>query len=115
MGLDTHAYSSGKIMPAHLFAHIPPVLMGGMFSGNGQTASFRGKVYAPFLHNWIGLDLYKDEIPNDVVVRAADQLDKWLSENPGLEFSDISREEIEALAKWFRVVADNGGVVVGWW
>jgi len=115
MGLDTYAYSSGKSMPAHLFAHIPPVLVGGMFSGNGQTSSFRGKVYAPFLHNAIGLDLYQEEIPHETVVRAADLLDKWLEENKGLEFSDISREEIEALAQWFRVVADNGGTVGGWW
>lgn len=115
MGLDTYAYSSGKIMPAHLFAHIPPVLMGGMFSGNGQIASFRGKIYAPFLHNAIGLDLYQEEIPHDVVVRAADQLDKWLEENEGLEFSDIPKEEIVALAQWFRVVADNGGTLGGWW
>lgn len=115
MGLDTYAYSSGKSMPAHLFAHIPPVLVGGMFSGNGQTSSFRGKVYAPFLRSAIGLDLYQEDIPNDVVVRAADQLDKWLSENPEQEFSNISREEVVALAQWFRVVADNGGTVGGWW
>lgn len=115
MGLDTYAYSNNKAMPAHLFAHIPPVLVGGIFSGNGQTSSFRGKVYAPFLYNAIGLDLYQEEIPHDVVVRAADQLDKWLSKNPEQEFSDISREEIVALSKWFRVVAENGGTVGGWW
>lgn len=115
MGLDTYAYSSNKAMPAHLFAHIPPVLVGGMFSGNGQTSSFRGKVYAPFLRSAIGLDLYQEDIPNDVVARAADQLDKWLSENPEREFSNISREEVVALAQWFRVVADNGGTVGGWW
>lgn len=115
MGLDTYAYSSGKAMPAYLFAHIPPVLVGGMLSGNGDTASFRGKVYAPFLYNAIGLDLYQDEIPHETVARAADLMEKWLIENPSLDFEDISREEVTALAQWLRVVANNGGTIVGWW
>lgn len=115
MGLDTYAYCSGRQMPAHLFRGIPPVLVGGMMSGNGDSASFRGKVYAPFLHNAIGMDLYQEEIPNEKVKAAADLLDKWLLDNPSLDFSDITRVEIQALAKWFRIVADNGGVVVGWW
>lgn len=115
MGLDTYAYCSGKPMPAHLYKDIPPVLVGGMMSGNGDGPSFRGKVYAPFLHNSIGLDLYVEEIPNEKVKLAADLLDKWLLDNTELDFSDISKEEIEALAKWFRVTAENGGTVVGWW
>lgn len=120
MGLDTYAYhlnSDGKAvpMPDHLFAHIPPVLCGGLFSGNGCGASFRGKVYNAFTANAAGLDLYREEIPNPVVSRAVDALDQWILENPHLEFSDISPEEIRALADWFRVVARNGGFVVGWW
>jgi hypothetical protein len=120
MGLDTYAYhrnSDGKteMMPDHLFAGIPPVLCGGIFSGNGCGASFRGKVYSAFISNAAGLDLYQEEIPNDTVRRAADALEVWILENPHLDFSDISRAEIRALADWFRVVANNGGFVTGWW
>lgn len=115
MGLDTYAARDGKLLSEDLFVVVPPVLVGGMLSGNGNGPSFRGKVYAPFLHNAIGMDLYQEEIPTDKVKRAADLLDKWLLENPNLDFSDITREEIQALAKWFHVTADNGGVVVGWW
>lgn len=123
MGLDTYAYhknAEGEFvgMPDSLFAHIPPVLCGGIFSGNsgdGCGSSFRGKVYAGFLHNTIGLDLYQEEIPTATVQAAADALDKWILENGELEFSDISSAEIQALAQWFRVVATGEGVVVGWW
>ena len=115
MGLDTYAVRDGKMMDDKLFKTVPPVLVGGMLSGNGNGPSFRGKVYAPFLSNWIGLNLYREEIPHETVARAADLLDKFLEDNKELEFSDISREEIVALAQWFRVVADNGGTVVGWW
>jgi len=117
MGLDTYAYhtnSEGKreTMPDELFSEVGS-LCGGLFSGGG--ASFRGKVYAGFLHNSIGLDLYQDEIRTETVARAADALDALLLETPGLEYSDISNGEIRALAKWFRVVASGGGTVVGWW
>lgn len=115
MGLDTYAARGGKLLDDALFDVVPPVLVGGIMSGNGNGSSFRGKVYASFIYSAIGLDLYQEEIPNDAVVKAADQLEKWVSENPESGFEGISREEIEALTKWFRVTADNGGVVIGWW
>ena len=115
MGLDTYAYhktAEGKseMMPDHLFTGVGS-LCGGLFSGGGS--SFRGKVYAGFLHNAIGLDLYQEE--NHNIAGVADLLENWLESNPDLEFSDISRAEILALAAWFRVVEQNGGFVVGWW
>ena len=114
MGLDTYAVREGKMMDDALFSVVPPVLVGGMLSGNGNGPSFRGKVYASFLHNSIGLDLYQESIPNDKVARAATLLEDWIVQNP-VALSDISREEVCALAKWFRITADNGGEVVGWW
>lgn len=115
MGLDTYAYhtnAEGKRepMPDQLFTGVGS-LCGGLFSGGG--ASFRGKVYAGFLHNAIGLNLYQEE--NHNIAGVADRLENWLESNPDLEFSDISREEIGCLAQWFRVVETNGGFVVGWW
>ena len=115
MGLDTYAYhknAEGKseMMPDDLFQGVGS-LCGGLFSGGG--ASFRGKVYAGFLDNAIGLDLYQEE--NHDVEGVADRLVNWCDSNPDLEFSGISRGEIRALAAWFRVVERNGGFVVGWW
>lgn len=115
MGLDTYAYhktAEGKSerMPDHLFTGVDS-LCGGLFSGGGS--SFRGKVYAGFLANYIGLNLYQEE--NHNIKGVADLLENWLESNPDLEFSDISRAEIRALAAWFRVVEENGGFVVGWW
>lgn len=116
MGLDTYAYYTNpqtlktEEMPDDLFSGIGS-LCGGLFSGSGS--SFRGKVYAGFLHNAIGLDLYQEE--NHDMEGVADRLVNWLESNPELEFSDISRAEIQALADWFRVVEANRGFVVGWW
>jgi hypothetical protein len=115
MGLDTYAYyknAEGKSerMPDHLFTGVGS-LCGGLFSGGG--ASFRGKVYAGFLANYIGVNLYQDE--NHKIAGVADAIQNWLDSNPHLEFSDISRQEIQCLSQWFRVVETHGGFVVGWW
>jgi hypothetical protein len=117
MGLDTYAYYTNpqtqkpEMMPDDLFQGVGS-LCGGLFS-DGQGSSFRGKVYAGFLRNAIGLDLYQEE--NHDIQGIADRLTNWCDSNPDLEFSGISRAEIGALAAWFRVVERNGGFVVGWW
>lgn len=116
MGLDTYAYhknAEGKPerMPDHLFEGVGS-LCGGIFSGGGS--SFRGKVYAGFLHNTVGLDLYQEQIPNSKIGEAVDRLDRWIAHNDH-SFSDISRDEILALRQWFNTVYKSGGYVVGWW
>ena len=120
MGLDTYAISTAtrKPLPETLFAHIPPVLAGGIFSGNGSDGSFRGKVYSNFIETVTGVHLYQEQIPHDQVVRMAESLQNWIHNNPDLLQSqwEITETEIRALAEWFAVVAgEPDAVAAGWW
>lgn len=115
MGLDTYAYDSitNKPMKNELFKEVPPVLCGGMLSGNGDGASFRGKVYSGYVQAVTGVSLYQEEIPSETVKKMADDLAK--PNDYAAYYYDIKPNEVDALTKWFKVVADNNGIVVGWW
>jgi hypothetical protein len=115
MGLDTYAYDAvaKKPMKDELFGHVPQVLCGGLFSGNGGSSSFRGKVYAGYVQAVTGVSLYQEEIPNQIVKQMAELLAKpngYIAFNHG-----VDTDEANALTLWFKVVADNNGIVVGWW
>ena len=123
MGLDTYAmfpkehesYYEGGVntLPNEWFNH---TLCGGMLSGDGS--SFRGKVYNDYVHFVTGESLYQEEIPADRVKRMAEMLAK-----PGVfdkyqrarHDPYITEDQAVMLAEWFKVVADNNSVVVGWW
>jgi hypothetical protein len=123
MGLDTYAVLPQRdandqyvLAPKEAFAHIPPVLVGGFFSGHGDAPSFRGKIYDRYVTTVTGKTLYQTYIPPDKVKVMADKLSAVLEDHPDSEFIyGISCEEAKALAEWFRVCADNGYAVVGWW
>ena len=120
MGLDTYAInrSTRKEIPPAKFAHIPPVLCGGLFSGTGSTGSFRGKAYSNFVETVTGVHLYQQEIPTETVRQMAESLQNWIHNNPDLVRNqwEISETEIRALAEWFAVVAaEPDGLVLGWW
>jgi hypothetical protein len=105
-------------MEDELFKDVPNCLCGGMFSGNGAGHSFRGKVYDDVVQSIANETLYQEEIPNEVVRNIADAFASATARgfnNKKCRLHDISPAELEALTTWFRVVADNGGVVVGWW
>lgn len=126
MGLDTyavygrshHKYDHTPGANNHLANELFPEnrLCGGMFSGGGN--SFRGKVYADYVEWVTDVSLYEEIIHNDLVQVMADQLNavtkedfnNWDSNN-----WNITYEEAQDLAKWFSVVASEGGSVVGWW
>jgi len=104
-------------MPQSLFVEVPNVLCGGLFSGNGAGPSFRGKVYNDIIENLTEVSLYQEEIPNETVRNMADTLGLLLVTGINARQCKklgITVEEFEALAKWFLVVANNNGVVVGW-
>jgi hypothetical protein len=135
MGLDTYAAVSrstkfsavretenGGIGVKHeLYKHIKN-LVGGMLSANGQ-GSFRGKCYDQFIEDITGESLYQEEIRNDNVIAMAEALEEFLSGHMkvkdqdliNVDYGDMSFGEARDLAKWFRVTADNGYSVVGWW
>jgi hypothetical protein len=115
MGLDTYALNSTATdsLPDQLFTHIEPCLIGGMFSGNGGGASFRGKCYSEYVESVTGVSLYQEEIPTDTVKMMADKLESASKEIP--QYGDPTFQEKKALAQWFRVVANENGTVGGWW
>lgn len=118
MGLDTFAFHKDQIMPAALFDSVPNVLVGGMFSGNGGSPSFRGKVYDDFITHVTGETLYQERIPNLTVHKMVAALKDFLKEFPNAvtyQKMDMKRSEAQALLKWLQVVADNDGDIVGWW
>jgi hypothetical protein len=120
MGLDTLAYNlkADKMMDSSLFKHIPPVLVGGIMSGNGDGPSFRGKVYSDFVEHVTEETLYQETIPNLTVHKMVAAFDDFLNKFPEektYEKMDLTRKEAVALRDWLKVVADNDGGIVGWW
>lgn len=121
MGLDTYAYhtTENELLADELFAHIPP-LCGGIMSG-GEGSSIRGKVYASFLSETVGLNLYQEWIDPTVVKAAAARLQDWLATaTPDqIKFAwtahGLREREIRTLAEWLSVVGENNGRLHGWW
>ena len=120
MGLDTYAvYSKTKTLN---WAGIE--LCGGMLSGNG-SGSFRGKVYDDFIEAVTGESLYQESIPNKTVKKMADKLDTYVKNHNGNTSRKWCSEviliwppkwyEVKSLAQWFKVAANGGATVNGWW
>lgn len=125
MGLDTYAAEkiNGKWahVPSDKYNDVGP-LCGGLLSGGSGSSSFRGKAYAEYVESATGESLYQDVIPNETVIAMAHDLmveALWaMSLYRGRGRSKADEEEcLEklALAKWFKITADNGWSVLGWW
>jgi hypothetical protein len=88
---------------------------GGMFTDHGQT-SFRGKLYADLVEQATGVSLYQEEIPSEVILKMADSLDAFdireYDWEPGF---DIDDKEFQSFKKMFRLHADAGHYLIGWW
>lgn len=105
MGLDTYAVDpeTGSLdeeqKRAFDRAHIS--LVGGMFSGDGSSGSFRGKVYSQIVFAATGVDLYTEEISAEKVY-----------EMP----ADIKRaiDDLVELEKFFRVCKEQGLGLYNW-
>lgn len=106
-------------MSRDAFEEVPNCLVGGMLSGHGQGPSIRGKVYAEFVRHITGVDLYQEIIDENVVQHMATRLQGFIDVDPNegrlRRTWGMSRDEALALAKWFSVVAQHKGVVLGWW
>ena len=110
----------------------PIQLCGGMMSGSG-CGSFRGKVYDDIVDGVTGESLYQEMINNETVRAMADALeaadydtyyglDKPKTGEPLDNIQDvfagsnqISREEFADLQRMFRLYADAGANLHGWW
>ena len=139
MGLDCYIQIDDKA-----FAHedIKDVnLCGGMFSGQGNNGSFRGKVYSPLMDHVLGQEgtWYHegDEVSSSCeLVRQAEALAQFLSAySPGdkiklpdriiiddetdeehiFEGEEYSYDEVQDLETLLRVAGENGATLHSWW
>lgn len=117
MGLDTYAM---KMVPMDDSCFPKNNLCGGLFSGGGN--SFRGKVYNEWVEFVTGVSLYQESIEPSVVKEMHEEMVKFLATPGSWEaFTKsgngygITEEETKQLTEWFGVVAQEDGIVVGWW
>lgn len=93
-------------------------LCGGMFSQHGE-GSFRGKVYAHIIERATDgkHSLYTETISNEDVQDIAVALENSKYSNLIAEASTfhVSEQEFEDLKWMFRVYADAGATLHGWW
>jgi len=116
MGLDTFASCApGNVVLSDedegAFDAAGLELCGGMHSGDG--GSFRGKVYAELILDVTGVSLYEEWIPPEVVREMAAALEACDPEavaEPG-----TPPGAVRDIARFFRVCADRGLGLVGWW
>jgi len=91
---------------------------GGIFSENGND-SFRGKVYHRFVEDVTNVSLSGDpdtgEIPNETVMKMADDLEATVWQDSYIENYDIIEEEFKDLVKMFRLHADAGHYLESSW
>ena len=122
MGLDTFAYTALKgpdgtrnPIDAEEFRSDPAIIQNTVFDGH----SFRGKIYAELVETATGQSLYQEEIPPVTVGTMAADLAAWVIKHrlnkTTLNQFGVTTAELDALAAWFKVVSNNGGIVVGWW
>lgn len=84
---------------------------GGVFSDNGND-SFRGKVYCRFIEDITEVNLYSDEIPNEIVNKMANDLEATEWRDSYVEHYDIEEYEFRDLVRMFRLHADAGHYLI---
>jgi hypothetical protein len=96
----------------------PGGLVGGMLSGFGDGPSFRGKVYDSYVEVVTGESLYaacEEPWEGEDLAAIAGKL-RYAASDPVYDeepWNWLSREEREALARWFEVCVENELVVGG--
>jgi hypothetical protein len=123
MGLDTYASRTEgdvELTPEdeEAFTKAGIELCGGMYSGEGGS-SFRGKVYLDVVDRVADVWLSQDWIPPEEVRRIwvaferADE-DVVVEESKGDHYP-VTVEEVENLRAFFRVCAERGLGLIGWY
>ena len=110
MGLDNFWILPGQ--QPHPNFNPPLNLCGGMFSSHGQE-SFRGKVYASFCEEAMGINLYKDSLSNEELLNANLNLSKWLETQSTWE--TLSKQEILDVQRMFNKYASLGATLESWY
>jgi hypothetical protein len=118
VGLDTYASRGpGDVSLStddeRAFGDAHVELCGGMYSGEG--GSFRGKVYEDVVLEVTGVGLYQQWIAPDEVARMAAALEACDPEQVARADGRVAAGEVRSLAMFFRVCADRGLGLIGWW
>jgi hypothetical protein len=139
MGLDCYIQIDDKAFEHEDIKDVN--LCGGMFSGQGNNGSFRGKVYSPLMDHVLGQEgtWYHegDEVSSSCeLVRQAEALAQFLSAySPGdriklpdriiiddetdeehiFEGEEYSYDEVKDLETLLRVAGENGATLHSWW
>jgi hypothetical protein len=124
MGLDNFASRSPKTI--HLTAEDEQAfqqsgieLCGGMWSGVGDASSFRGKVYIEVVDRVAGASLLEAWTPPEElrdIAAAFERCDP--SQVVGEAMGDrypVSEAEVLELGRFFRLCAERGLGLIGWW
>ena len=123
MGLDTFASrSAGDVEltaeDEQAFAEAGIQLCGGMWSGGDGAASFRGKVYLAVVDRVAGVWLTQEWIPPGEVRDVAAAFERCdpagVVEASQHDAHPVSEFEIEELRRFFRLCADRGLGLIGW-
>ena len=139
MGLDCYIQIDDKAFEHEDIKDVN--LCGGMFSGQGNNGSFRGKVYSPLMDHVLGQEgtWYHegDEVSSSCeLVRQAEALAQFLSAySPGdkiklpdriiiddetdeehiFEGEEYSYDEVQDLETLLRVAGEKGATLHSWW
>jgi hypothetical protein len=121
MGLDTYAARTpeGDLTEedARAFDAVDVQLCGGIWSGDAR--SFRGKVYADVVERVTGVSLYEEWIPPETVRTMAEAFSRCDADAVAGELAGEvhapTAEEVRSLAVFFRVCAERGLGLTGWW
>lgn len=121
MGLDTMAYKeykNGEHIPADTewFTGTEQLSRGVM---GADLSWIRGKVYSHVIEQISGVSLYQETLNNETIKQIADSLTEF-NDNPR-KFADIvfyynfTKTELKQLEKWFKIAAEKGCYIHGWW
>lgn len=92
-----------------------PRLCGGMFSGNGASGSFRGKVYAGLIESLTGQNIYQRQ-SNEEVQRIAEGLTCYAMFKDREEIlNDDFTEDLFQLIVMFDKYAKAGAALEAWY
>ena len=121
MGLDTYAARTPDDEELgeedkQAFEEAGILLCRGFNSGHGDDGSFRGKVYSHTVEEVTGVSLYEEWIPPETVETMADAFEQCDPEAVAREDAGgPSAREIRDLARFFRICADRGLGLIGWY
>lgn len=121
MGLDTYASRSPDEIVLtdedfQAFADANIELCCGIFSGDGNDGSFRGKVYVMLLLEITDENLAQEWIPPETVRHMYESL-MACDPDEAIQASDSRNTvfEILALRKFFKVCSERGLGLIGWY